>query len=302
MSIGFIYVLINPSMPGLTKVGKTTRATKERQLELSSATGVPSPFILAYEQPVDNCHAAESWIHAELDRRGYRASESREFFTGPLHEIVSVVLLGASTQNPGSSHSTIPTEIPVNSSELADELSRLADAYRDGKGDVLKSPRRALDLYEQAAKLKDEYSCKQAAALLRVGGDGVRPDLAKALDYLKLALSLNPNFNWDLNGEIAMIYSEANQSLSAAPYWRKFADRLDSRTCPYTAAKLWRYCFDISHACIPHDIPESTIGLFGPLLIDEITLALSRGQIDAASAQRVKAFVVNCVGKSWSSP
>ena len=40
---GFVYALINPSMEGLVKVGKTKRDPKGRANELSGATGV-TPF------------------------------------------------------------------------------------------------------------------------------------------------------------------------------------------------------------------------------------------------------------------
>jgi hypothetical protein len=45
---GFIYILINPSMAGLVKIGKTTRDPEARAKELSQATGVPTPFYVAY--------------------------------------------------------------------------------------------------------------------------------------------------------------------------------------------------------------------------------------------------------------
>src|SRR6185369_11781349 len=38
---GFVYALINPSMTGLVKVGRTERDPTGRAHELSSATGVP---------------------------------------------------------------------------------------------------------------------------------------------------------------------------------------------------------------------------------------------------------------------
>jgi hypothetical protein len=44
---GYIYVLINQSMEGFIKVGKTARDPKERAKELSQATGVPTPFMVA---------------------------------------------------------------------------------------------------------------------------------------------------------------------------------------------------------------------------------------------------------------
>jgi hypothetical protein len=39
---GYIYVLTNPNMPGLVKIGYTQRLPRERANELSRATGVPS--------------------------------------------------------------------------------------------------------------------------------------------------------------------------------------------------------------------------------------------------------------------
>jgi hypothetical protein len=46
--VGYIYILINPSLEGLIKVGKTTRDPIDHAVELSKATGVPTPFIVAY--------------------------------------------------------------------------------------------------------------------------------------------------------------------------------------------------------------------------------------------------------------
>jgi len=297
MSAGFVYVLINPAMPGLTKVGKTTRSSTDRQLELSSATGVPSPFILAYEHPVADCHVVESWVHAELDRRGCRLSSNREFFTAPLHEIVSVVVMCATSQGVQSEPMKQFTS-PVGGGELIEDLSMLADEYRDGKDDVLRNPRRALELYEQAAKLGDAYSYEQAGKMLLTGGDGLKPDLEKALEYFKRALSLNPEYGW-LNGKIAVIYSEALQAESALPYWRKFSERLDQDTSKHTAALLYRYCFDVVSFGVEDDFIDSKVGLFGSILIDEVSVALYRKSIDAASAQRMKDFIVNCVGRFW---
>ncbi|PIY04238.1 MAG: hypothetical protein COZ20_06175 [Gallionellales bacterium CG_4_10_14_3_um_filter_54_96] len=48
-SSGYVYVLLNQSLPGCVKIGKTTRDTATRAAELSSATGVPTPFMVAYD-------------------------------------------------------------------------------------------------------------------------------------------------------------------------------------------------------------------------------------------------------------
>ena len=40
---GYVYILSNPAMPGLLKIGYTERDVQERVKELSN-TGIPSPF------------------------------------------------------------------------------------------------------------------------------------------------------------------------------------------------------------------------------------------------------------------
>ena len=77
-SQGYIYVLINPAMPGLLKIGLTTKTPEERVKELSNATGVPINFILIYKEFFQNCAAAEKAIHAHLEAQGYRFNKGRE--------------------------------------------------------------------------------------------------------------------------------------------------------------------------------------------------------------------------------
>ena len=74
---GYVYLLINRSMPGLVKVGRTTRPPAERLGELSSATGVPTPFELVFDIFVPDCRSAEQLLHEVLDERGYRTSDKR---------------------------------------------------------------------------------------------------------------------------------------------------------------------------------------------------------------------------------
>ena len=87
MQEGWVYVLVNSSMPGMAKVGRTFRLPSERVAELQS-TGVATPFILAYEQVFADCCAAEKAVHDELDRRGLRVALNREFFRGPPSDII----------------------------------------------------------------------------------------------------------------------------------------------------------------------------------------------------------------------
>ncbi len=86
MATGHVYILINDSMPGLLKIGKTTDTPEERAKQLSS-TGVPFPFKVAYSEEVYDCDRAEQLIHARLVR--YRPNKRREFFELPLEEAIA---------------------------------------------------------------------------------------------------------------------------------------------------------------------------------------------------------------------
>lgn len=90
---GHIYVMVNPSMEGLVKVGKTTRDPEFRAKELSQATGVATPFYVVFSIQVKDCHAAERFVHEVLEFNGFRNTSNREFFQIPVKRAVEVLLL-----------------------------------------------------------------------------------------------------------------------------------------------------------------------------------------------------------------
>ena len=84
MSKGIIYVLSNPAMPELVKIGKT----KDINQRLSSlySTGVPLPFKCVYAKEVEDMDYAEEKLHAGLGSA--RINEKREFFKIPEDELI----------------------------------------------------------------------------------------------------------------------------------------------------------------------------------------------------------------------
>ena len=81
---GYVYVLTNPSMPALVKIGSTRLSPYERAATLSSATGVPLPFKVAMYAEFMDCRKAERWVQSRMV--GFRVNENREFFKNALHE------------------------------------------------------------------------------------------------------------------------------------------------------------------------------------------------------------------------
>lgn len=78
MTPGYVYILTNPSMPGLVKVGRTSRDVDLRAEELWRHTGVPTPFEVYTREKTCDCIQLEAFIHGDL--RNHRLSKSREFF------------------------------------------------------------------------------------------------------------------------------------------------------------------------------------------------------------------------------
>ena len=88
---GFLYVLINPSMSNLVKIGMTTREVEQRCRELNSATGVATPFIIGFEEEVSDAPRAERLVHNLLQDQGVRLNPNREFFEVSLSVAVKAI-------------------------------------------------------------------------------------------------------------------------------------------------------------------------------------------------------------------
>lgn len=90
MSKGWVYVLINPTMQkNLLKIGKTTKSPEERAKELSSSSGMPMEYYVAYDVYVSDCNIAEMLIHKKLE--SYRLKRNREFFHIPLRQAIPII-------------------------------------------------------------------------------------------------------------------------------------------------------------------------------------------------------------------
>jgi hypothetical protein len=77
LSAGYVYVLSNPSMPGIVKIGKSIHGGNKRASGLY-VTGVPEKFNLEFEIFTNDIHSLEASVHKELDNR--RVNKGREFF------------------------------------------------------------------------------------------------------------------------------------------------------------------------------------------------------------------------------
>ena len=86
---GFVYILDNPSLEGMVKIGATTKKPSKRCLELSSSTSIPTPFNIVYYQPSMNPFKVESIVHTILDE--YRVNKNREFFKVDIDQTINLI-------------------------------------------------------------------------------------------------------------------------------------------------------------------------------------------------------------------
>lgn len=86
-----VYVLTNPAMPGLVKIGKTTQLEVEDRMKQLFSTGVPVPFDCAFACQVRDATEVEKALHFAFGNT--RINPNREFFKIEAERVVAVLKL-----------------------------------------------------------------------------------------------------------------------------------------------------------------------------------------------------------------
>ena len=187
---GFIYALINASLKGLVKVGKTKRDTQERANELSGTTGIPTPFIVAYEIFVSDCTQAEEYLHTLLGTKGYRISQNREFFDISLKELIPI-MIEVQKKYPANIENDAKNKIEdfEETSNPGNDLYSEAMKYYNGDYGYLQDYSDSIKLLKQAAKLGVKEAYYLLGKMYRIG-EGCNINLEEALKYLKKGVNV----------------------------------------------------------------------------------------------------------------
>ena len=89
--MAIVYVLTNPAMPGLVKIGKTTQDQPDTRVAQLYSTGVPVPFTIEYACEVENPDNVEAAVHEAFDPQ--RINPKREFFQIEPSQVVAILRL-----------------------------------------------------------------------------------------------------------------------------------------------------------------------------------------------------------------
>jgi hypothetical protein len=95
-TFGIVYVLSNPAMPGLVKIGMTSRDKIDDRLKELFNTSVPVPFDCEFACKVDDCEKVEKALHIAFGPS--RVHPQREFFKIESEQAIAILNL-LSTEN-----------------------------------------------------------------------------------------------------------------------------------------------------------------------------------------------------------
>lgn len=86
-----VYVLTNPAMPGLVKIGYTTQEDVRMRIAQLYSTGVPVPFEVVFAVVVDDALRVETALHTAFAPN--RVNPKREFFKIEPEQAIAILRL-----------------------------------------------------------------------------------------------------------------------------------------------------------------------------------------------------------------
>ncbi|HJW03313.1 MAG TPA: GIY-YIG nuclease family protein [Azospira sp.] len=117
-----VYVLTNPAMPGLVKIGKTTQLEVEERMKQLYSTGVPVPFDCAFACKVKDATEVEKALHFAFGMT--RINPNREFFRLEPERVISVLQLLKVDDITQQFEQTLELDIPSADKQSAQAFKR----------------------------------------------------------------------------------------------------------------------------------------------------------------------------------
>jgi hypothetical protein len=196
--LSVVYVLSNPAMPGLVKIGKTQNEDAAARMAQLYTTGVPFPFDVEFVCRVTNPDEVERALHTAFAPQ--RVNPRREFFQIEASQAIAILkLLHASDE-------TKEFQLPDPSIEKSETLA--AEAFRKRRPN--------LNFSEMSIPLGSELTSNVTDQIVTVSGprkvvmDGQEMSLTAATrEVLGLPYSVAPGPYWRFGSRtISEIYED----------------------------------------------------------------------------------------------
>ncbi len=114
-----VYVLSNPAMPGLVKIGRTTQEDANIRIAQLYTTGVPVPFTVEYACKVENPDQVETALHIAFGPQ--RTNPRREFFRIDPEQAIAILRL-LNTEDATQEVADQQTDIDPESAQAAEVM------------------------------------------------------------------------------------------------------------------------------------------------------------------------------------
>ncbi len=200
--LGVVYVLTNPAMPGLVKIGRTSRGSIDARLNELYSTGVPVPFECVFAGKIEDEGKVERAFHTAFGP--YRINPKREFFEiEPEQAIALLELMVVEDVTP----------------DLQTEAATVDVGAEDG-AKRLKARRPVQNFVEMGIPVgstlvfSDDVSTCTVASGRRVSFEGEEISLtALTQKLLESDRPLQPSPHWTYNGRrLSAIYDETYET------------------------------------------------------------------------------------------
>ena len=233
---GYVYILINPSLKGLLKIGQTKKDPEERAKEVSQGTGVPTPYIVAFKEEFNDCELAERMIHIMLEEEGCRVSKNREFFEAEISDIIRKILRlkeyflnkeendldddvdFSDNEDLFSDFEDVKLDESIYSNPW-DNVESIAYNSYYGEDDELEDYDKAYEYYLKAYKLGSPTAAEKLGNMNKKG-ESVRENISLALNFYKEAIARGNTSCWANIGEL---YLNTNIQNSIKAYKKYFS-------------------------------------------------------------------------------
>ncbi len=115
-----LYVLTNPAMLGLVKIGKSTQLEVEDRMRQLFSTGVPVPFDCAFACQVKDAAEVERSLHFAFG--DHRINPNREFFKIEAERVIAVLKLLKVEDITAQLEQTLEAEVTAADKQSAQNL------------------------------------------------------------------------------------------------------------------------------------------------------------------------------------
>lgn len=195
-NIGIVYILTNRYMPGLVKIGMTSRESMDARLKELYTTGVPVPFECVYACKVDCYKELERALHDAFEP--YRVNPSREFFEIKTSQVMGILRLF----DKGNITPEIVTEL-----EKQQEEEPMDNSDDQAKAKIFRRP--AQNYFEMGLKKGDvltyvhdpSITCTVESERKVLFNGSITHLTPITTQLLKAKRSVQPTPHWEFNGK-----------------------------------------------------------------------------------------------------